>query len=279
MTTVAEVPPPRVEVHAPARGTVLEVARGGVPGGRPVVLHHGLVGGALVPADWHALAVAHDVELVAAARPGYGRSDPVDMGSVAAWPELLGPVLDHLGLTSGIGALGVSAGAAYALALAAGLPGRVERVVVLSGVAHVADPEVLALYSEEAQEAYARYAVVPLEEIAEEMHAALGPLVGALAAGADDAADWAAALTATLAHGGLGPAREARLQIRPWGFALDQVRQPVRLWHAPDDDEVPHAAAAATADALPRGELVTAGAGHVPGPEVERAALAWLAAS
>lgn len=271
---VTDQPPPRTEVHAPAVGSVLEVARGGVPGGRPVVLHHGLVGGAMIRDDWHEWAVQVGVELIVPARPGYGRSDPADMGTVSTWGSLMLAVLQRLGHDDDVATLGVSAGAPYALALAAALPDRVTRVAVLSGVAHVPDPAVLAHYDEAARRAYATYDVAPLGDIATGMAAALGPLVDEV--GGDDPA-WAAALDATLAHGGLGPAREARLQIRPWGFDLDDVRRPVRWWHARDDDQVPFAAAEATVAALPHGTLrVIEAGGHIPSPEVESEARAWL---
>lgn len=272
---VAAVPPPRTEVHAPGMGTVLEVGRGGTPDGPGLVVHHGLVGGAIVGDDWHARAVAAGRSLVVPARPGYGRSDPLDMGQVAAWPALLLPVLDALRFDADVDVVAVSAGAPYALALAAALPDRVRRVGILSGVAHVADPTVLAHYGEDDRAAYARYDTAPLPDIAAGMTAALGPLVDRL--GGDDPG-WADALAATLAHDGFGPAREARLQVRPWGLDLDDVRQPVRWWHSRGDAEVPFSAVAATVAGLPRAELVALdGDDHIPGAAVVDDLFSWLA--
>lgn len=278
MAAITDVPPPRTEVHAPAVGSVLEIGRGGVPGGRALVLHHGLVGGALVPDRWHASATAADVELIVPARPGYGRSDPFDMGSVSTWPALLLPVLDRLGHHRDVAVVGVSAGAPYALAVGAALPDRVRRVAVLSGVAHVVDPRVLAHYDAAERDACSTYASAPLGDIASEMVTTLRGVVAQLAG--DDADAWTAALDSTLAHDGLGPAREARLQVRPWGFDLDDVRQPVRWWHYRDDSEVPFAAVEETVAAVPRCRLVAVDqGGHIPSVAVEEAAFAWLSES
>ncbi|MFD8119002.1 hypothetical protein [Streptomyces microflavus] len=46
------------------------------------------------------------------------------------------------------------------------------------------------------------------------------------------------------------------------------MAQPVRLWHAPADEEVPFAAAEATAALLPAARLTEQGApGHIPSEE------------
>ncbi|MFB7431152.1 hypothetical protein ACFCZ5_07395 [Streptomyces microflavus] len=67
-----------------------------------------------------------------------------------------------------------------------------------------------------------------------------------------------ASLPGLAAHGWRGPAREVRLQTRPWGFVPGAVAQPVRLWHAPADEEVPFPAAEATAALFPAAEATAA---------------------
>jgi pimeloyl-ACP methyl ester carboxylesterase len=231
----------------------------------------------VIPAQWHEQARQRGVELLVPARPGYGRSDPVEMDAVARWPHLLGPALEHAEIVGPLRVCAASAGAAYALALAAAMGDRVDRVAVLSGVSHVADPTVLALYEPEDRARYAAFAVDSLDEIAAQMRVALGPLVQSVAG--DAAAEWGEALEAALAHDGIGPAREAQLQIRPWGFELAAVTQPVRWWHARDDEQVPYAAAAATVAKLPGGTLVTIEeGGHLRAAAIEQEALDWLAA-
>ena len=106
-------------VHEVA-GNRLEYERYG--SGRAVVLHHGLVGAATVPAEWQALADHSGINLISIARPGYGRSDPAPMTAISEWSPLLTGLLDALGVVE-FDVLGVSAGAPYSYAVASALPG------------------------------------------------------------------------------------------------------------------------------------------------------------
>lgn len=230
-----------------------------------------------MPEGWDALAAELGLELIAPARPGYGRSEHVEMANVAAWPDLVVPVLDQLDVTGPFRIAASSAGAPYGCALAAALGGRVERFAVRSGVPHVADPAVLERYGPTARDSYGGFRDTPLEELAEHMSAGLGELVESVAG--DGAQRWGDDLRASLAQGGLGPAREAMLQIRPWGFDLAEVRTPVRWWHARDDQEVPFAAAELTVEALASARLVALDhGGHLLTPQIHDEMLRWLAA-
>ena len=53
-------------------------------------------------------------------------------------------------------------------------------------------------------------------------------------------------------------ARESQLQIRPWGFDISAIQQPVTLWHAENDAMVPHSAAQEMTQVLANSTLVTA---------------------
>jgi pimeloyl-ACP methyl ester carboxylesterase len=51
--------------------------------------------------------------------------------------------------------------------------------------------------------------------------------------------------------GGKGQARELRLLARPWGFRLEDIRVPVRLWHGERDPNSPVAMARHVAAMIP----------------------------
>ncbi|WP_233289673.1 alpha/beta fold hydrolase [Streptomyces microflavus] len=144
------------------------VARGlaeyGDPHGRPVVLHHGLLGDAGLPAVWNTLARDAAVRLISVDRPGYGAPDPVPMAAVGDWTAQLLPVLEACGVGA-FDVLGISAGAPYAYALAAGLPERVRRVWVLSGLPYVPDDAVRGHYPEEAEPVWTFYREAPEAEV------------------------------------------------------------------------------------------------------------------
>ncbi|MEV3871755.1 alpha/beta hydrolase [Streptomyces sp. NPDC049906] len=250
------------------------VAEYGDPDGRPLVLHHGLVGSALLPEIWQELAGAAGVRLLAVERPGYGLTAPREMTRIGEWAGLLAPVLDDLGVGE-FDALGISAGAPYAYALAAVLGERVRGVWVLSGLPYVCDDAVRGHYPESAEPVWTFYREGPVEEVAASF-AAAGPR---FARAFSDSPTLLAALTGIAAHGHLGPAREARLQTRPWGFTLADVRRPVRSWHARADGEVPFAAAVATAALLPDARLSEQPEPtHLPGDSSLRALFGELAA-
>ena len=215
--------------------------------GKPVLVHHGLIGDANLGPAWASLGETLGLEWIVVARPGYGRTPPRRMESVADWPDMLEPLLNALGVGGRFDTVGISAGAPYAYALAAAMPERVGRVCILSGVPFIGAAGVLAAYPVEAQVAYARYA--RSEERA--LRAEFRTFCEGIAASLDDNEQLSAALAPILANDTAGPAREARLQAHDWGFRREAITSPVDVWHSKADDMVPYVAAKRSADGLP----------------------------
>lgn len=225
-------------------GAVLEYACAGDPNGYPLLLHHGLVGSAHLPEDWQQRALAQNIRLIGVARPGYGQSTPQDMQQVNDWGAIVQPLLQHLGIGT-FDVLGISAGAPYALALAHHFPERVARVWIFSGVPPVYQPDILAFYFQESRAAYRFYAQAEPEQVrhqfqswAREQKQRWEEQFKDSETGQHMAIVWPSAL----AWGCAGMAREARLQIRDWGFDPATLSQPIQLWHSRADDMVPFAA-------------------------------------
>lgn len=64
-------------------------------------------------------------------------------------------------------------------------------------------------------------------------------------------------------QGSRGPAWEGVRMVRSWGFAIQDVRVPVHLWHGDEDRNVPQPAAEYLASAIPDAEAaILPGAGH-----------------
>ena len=228
-------------------GRVWGYGRSGHPGGRPVLVHHGLIGDAVLHPMMEELGQRHGFEWLILERPGYGQTPPMEMDRIADWPKMITPALTELGVTGGFDAIGVSAGAPYTYALAAGLPERVGRICILSGVPFLGSDGVLARYPDDGRAAYARYATA--DEAT--MRAEFRTFCAAMAERFRDHADISASLGAILSHDAAGPAREARLQAVDWGFTPDDIRCPVDIWHAREDDMVPYPAAELSANGLP----------------------------
>lgn len=247
-------------------GAIWGHGRAGRPGGHPVLMHHGLVGDAEFDPIWDKLGEIAGVEWIMLDRPGYGWTPPMAMTALSDWPAMIAPVLTALGVTGRFDVVGISAGACYAYACAAGLPERVGRAAILSGVPFLHAPGVLDAYPTEGQAAYARYADASDAELRVEFRTFCENAVAELGQGGEvESGRMAKALDAVLAHDAAGPAREARLQARDWGFGPYDVACPVEIWHFEGDAMVPFEAARRSADSLPNATLhVVKGDRHIP---------------
>lgn len=243
--------------------TTLGYSECGAPEGRPVLLHHGLIGNSSLPERWDVYGRGMGVRLIAVERPGYGLTPPMDMTAVGEWADLAGGLMDALGVEV-FDVAGISAGAPYAYAVGARLPERVRGLWVLSGLPQVCAEEIRAYYPPDSSAVWEFYRDAPLSEIAAGFAAAAPGFARTFA----ELPLMLGALEEMGAHDYLGPAREAKLQVHPWGFALSDVRAPVRLWHSPEDTQTPFEAVRATAALLPRATLShQADPSHVPSEE------------
>ncbi|MEO0385570.1 MAG: alpha/beta hydrolase [Pseudomonadota bacterium] len=224
-------------------GRIWGYDRYGHSGGKPVLLHHGLIGNSKIGPIWDRLGKENGLEWIVIERPGYGCTPPMAMKKVVDWPRLITPLLRELGIASRFCAVGLSAGAPYTYALAAAMPERVSHIAILSGVPFIQTDGVLEAYPHDGQTAYARYAVA--EETT--LRAEFGAFCETMLATLPDHPHIEGAVRAILAEDAAGPAREARLQATDWGFDQDAIRCPVDLWHAPEDDMVPFSAASVSA--------------------------------
>ncbi|EME22626.1 alpha/beta fold hydrolase [Rhodococcus triatomae] len=201
------------------------------------------------------------------------RSAPQPMASIGDWHALVTPVLDELGIAR-YGVWGISAGAPYSYALAALDHDRVDSVAITSGLGYLPDPEILSAYGADSQKAFDMFRTGSVDAVREYWSHTLR---AALDRQPPDG-EWAQILRDSLANDCAGPAREALLQQRPWGFDLSGVVSPVRMWHSRDDAMVPVATADLTAGWLSHADLtVLAGTDHVPTVGVVRQALDFLA--
>ena len=227
--------------------------RAGHSGGRPVLVHHGLVGDAAFSPLWGELGESAGLEWIMLERPGYGTTLPVAMNMLAEWPTIIAPVLTALGVTGQFDVVGISAGACYAYACAAILPERVGRVAILSGVPFLHAPDVLDAYPPDGRAAYARYLEASDADLRAEFRAFCQNAVAQLNETGEMLDDrMAEAFNSVLAHDAAGPAREARLQALDWGFGPSDVTCPVDIWHFDGDTMVPFEAARRSAESLPK---------------------------
>ena len=238
-----------------ADGRDLAVALFGDPVGRPVLYCHGFPGSRLEAALGTEAARHRGVCLAGIDRPGIGRSSPAPGRQLRDWPADLAAVADALGYRR-FSVLGVSGGGPYAAACARALADRVSGVGIVCGLG---PPE--SLVDATGIGWRVRAGLATARSFPDLVSVLFGLLAGVAARHADrglgvierllPAIDRAvlarpevrAAILRSfregLRQGGQGPARDIVLLARPWGFALDDVRVPVHLWHGELDATVP----------------------------------------
>jgi pimeloyl-ACP methyl ester carboxylesterase len=264
-----------------ADGRVLGYAVDGDPAGRPVFHFHGWPGSRAQGRRYDAAARAAGVCLISPNRPGYGLSTAQPGRSLRAWAEDVAALADYLEIAR-FAVLGISGGGPYALACAAAaqLADRLTGVGVVSSLAPLDSPTVAACLRRRERALLAGLRRVPsLLSLTLRLAAwdarrdALGalqrgwrrlpPVDRAIVCRSDYEHVAVADMRAAMRDGGRAAAQEAQLLLRPWGFALADVRLPIDLWHGEADTVVPPAMGRSLAETLPecRARFV-AGAGH-----------------
>jgi pimeloyl-ACP methyl ester carboxylesterase len=120
-----------MDVSRLADGRDVEYVEYGDPGGQPVVYLHGTPGTGGSAALFDDAARRRKVRLLALSRPGYGGST-LSAPGLASVGRDVGEVASALGVEE-FAVLGTSGGGPFALATAAALPARVDRVIVAAG--------------------------------------------------------------------------------------------------------------------------------------------------
>lgn len=237
--------------------------------GRPLYFFHGFPGSRLQAALVHESALAAGVCLIAADRPGFGRSSPALGRRIVDWPADVEQLADALGHAR-FGVVGVSCGGPYAAACALRLEARLDYVGLLAGVGPMNVPQIrmgqlrmLRLMFSLARSA--PWLVAPMLQLDRMMfranpERAVRALAGMLSApdrkmleSAPDAMRaFGLSLSEAYRQGISGPMHEARLIGRDHGFALSEIRPPVFFYQAGYDRHVPLAMGQYQADRIPR---------------------------
>jgi pimeloyl-ACP methyl ester carboxylesterase len=240
----------------------------------------------------HDAATAAGVRIVSADRPGVSGSDLSPDRSVLGWADDVAALADSLG-ASDLAVLGWSLGGQYALAVAAGLGGRVVRTATVGGVVPVDSSADLAqlsrldrnlLWLSDHAPPLARLVFGQVGRTARRRpEKALASLAKSVGQADKDvlASEIGPVMVQAMADGARQPegqVLEYRLWHKPWGFALGDIATPVRVYQGDRDHLVPMAYGERLDAELPQGELVRCpGEGHFLAhtrwPEI----IAWLA--
>jgi pimeloyl-ACP methyl ester carboxylesterase len=214
--------------------------------GWPLLLFPGTPGSRLSPLPDGPVTRAADARVFVIERPGFGVSDPQPRRRILDWPADVECVANALGLDT-FAIAGMSGAGPYLAACALALPARVRAVGMLGVIGPVDAPGVRRAMTVRRRLLYRALRFAPR----------VVPLLRALGAGGisramtDDvpACDrrilerirepYAAMKREALRQGPEAFAWELALLAGPWGFALEDIRVPVHLWHGELDVSTP----------------------------------------
>lgn len=255
----------------------------GDPTGRPVFYFHGGPGSRLEALAFHASALKHGFRLIAPDRPGHGASDYQPGRTLLDWPHDLLHLADHLKIDR-FGVIGASSGGPPLLACALAIPGQLTFAIDLAGAAPVyRDPQMLQQLG-----TIDRFFAKSGAWLPAWLFALPFSLINVMAKRITSgeqfikffdsslcAADQALLHDPNFAHfiirdmqesfrqGARGPADDALLIYKEWGFTLDKIRQPVHIFHGTADRLVPFSFSEYVHSQLPQSTLTPKpAAGH-----------------
>jgi pimeloyl-ACP methyl ester carboxylesterase len=244
----------------------------GTPEGRPVVVLHGSPGNRYFFAPQAESVTRMNVRLIAPDRPGYGYSTYHPGRTYETWARDVAQLVDHVGVGR-FGVLGHSSGGPNAAACARFLGDRVVGCAIVSGVA---PPE--ANIKKDAMLTMNRVGqrLAPIapwlmswvyglffrraQRDPDKALAWMGRMLPACDRAVIERPEIRAAVRADLARApaataGRAATQDFRLELRPWGFRLNDIKVPVHVWHGDLDRNVVVESGVYQASEIPDGTL------------------------
>ena len=233
-------------------GRTLGLVRYGHPGHQAVVFHHGFGSSGLELPPAPALLARLKLQILAPDRPGVGQSDVYRRLTFPSFAADAVAMLDALVIRGPVGAVGWSVGGVHALALAAGYPGRVAAVQLLSSCLPLGEaasyrhlsPRWKALrWGQTGFPGLNRAALLWLSRqwarhpnrTIDWFTRLMRPAERAVTAQPAFRALLRDAAVQGFAHAGRGVFDDAQAWCRPPGFRVEDVQAPTTLWHGTDD--------------------------------------------
>src|SRR5436190_14867146 len=230
----------------------LAFAEYGDPAGQPVIFCHGWPSSCTMAELTDVAARELGVRIISPDRPGICGSGPPTERTLLDWPPVLERLVDYLGLTD-FRMLGISGGGPYTFAGAWAMPSRVIAAAVVSSAPPIAELTnqsgllplyrwMLALYQWRPQLLRTFFrATRPFVSMKASVHVArkmLRMLQPCDAEALRDAAAFNACFESqrrAWKDSALGVMFDAQIYAEPWGFKLEEIQVPVRLWHGKKD--------------------------------------------
>ena len=235
-------------------GAVITFEEYGDANGVPVIFCHGWPSSRTMARLTDEPARDLGIRIISPDRPGISGSSLQPNRKLTDWPRVIERIVDHLDIGE-FRMLAISGGAPYAYATAASMPGQVRAIAIVSGatpIAELAHAEgllplyrcMLALYRTRPQ-LLRRLFYLARPILSLRPPPRLRPLLLKLLMlrpcdeeSLRDAAAFEAVFESqrrAWRGSAEGVIADAQIYAEPWGFAIEDVRVPVRLWHGKQD--------------------------------------------
>ena len=242
----------KIEIFRTGADTQIAFTEYGDPKGAPVFFCHGWPSSRTMAVITDDAARKLGVRIISPDRPGIRDSNFQPNRTLLDWPPVLCDLASHFGIDK-FKILGISGGAPYAYATAWMIPERVESIAVVSGAPSIAELQdysgLLTLYQRllalrRSQPELLRilfHIVRPFASIRPPLR--LRPLLLRILQPCDanvlrDSKCFDACFESARQawrSSAAGVMVDAEIYAMPWGFPLEEVRVPVRLWHGRKD--------------------------------------------
>lgn len=278
------------ELHLPARvqedsyirlsdGRALYYSDNGDAKAHPVILMHGIAGSRILRHPDDDILMQEGIRLIIPERPGSGDSDSKADRRVTDWPQDIAELAQHLKLDR-FSILGYSAGTAYALAVAAAMPERIQSVHIVAAVPPIDSMEDFSAYSPVFRMTLLIGKYTPsllpamirmmVKDIRKNVYLHLEKNLHDASAQDREILKnpklrsyIATGLRASVRHGDQEISREIMLSAQSWGIDLTKINSKVDIWHGEHDPMVALAGAKKLVELLPNAKLTQVpDAGH-----------------
>ncbi len=237
-----------------SNGAVVAFDEYGDPSGMPVIFCHGWPSARTMARLADEPARSLGIRIISPDRPGISESSMQANRKLSDWPPLLEQLVNHFDIGE-FRMLAISGGAPYAYCGALAMPERVRAIAIVGGVIPFAELKELegllplyrwlfALYRRRPRLLRGSFHLARLF-LSMRPPVRLRPLVLKMlllracdaASLRDDAAFEAIFESQRRAWRGSaeGVMADAQIYAQPWGFAIEDVQVPVRLWHGKED--------------------------------------------
>jgi len=235
-------------------GAVVAFQEYGVPNGVPVMFCHGWPSSCTMARLTDEPARDLGIRIISLDRPGISGSSLQPDRKLSDWPRVVERIVEHLGVRE-FRILAISGGAPYAYATAVAMPQRVQAIAIVGGAPPMAELVagegllplyrwMLALYRTRPRLLRRLFHLVrPVLSLRPPVR--FRPLLLKMlmlrqcdAESLRDAAAFEAIFESqrrAWRSSAEGVMADAQIYAQPWGFAIEDVRVPVRLWHGKED--------------------------------------------